>query len=317
MNPAVRTDDILVSVVIPALNAAKTLPTCLRGLASQSLPSNRFEIIVVADDRSTDRTAHLAESAGVTTVRHPGPNAAAARNRGIASSNGRWIAFLDADCIPTRGWLRSLVDAAEASGTPTEPPLGAAGQVIGHESRTPAARFVDLTGGLRADRHLSHERYPWAPTANLLYRRAALMAVGGFDERFDSYEGCDLHTRLRRQVGGGMTYVPAAVVLHHHRAGWRAYWRQQVSYGHGFAQFFLRYDHELGWSVADEVRAWLGVFGDGLRSLTKWSGDEALRRRGVFVKGLAQRVGFVTTFWRPGEVSRWRSDDPLGAESAS
>jgi glycosyltransferase involved in cell wall biosynthesis len=308
---------MLVSVVIPALNASKTLASCLRGLASQSLPADQFEVIVVADNRSTDDTAALADAAGATTIRHPGPNAAAARNRGLAMASGTWVAFIDADCIPTRGWLRGLVDAAAGAGTADEPSLGAAGQLVGHESSTPAARFVDLTGGLRADRHLSHERYPWAPTANLLYRRAALLAVDGFDERFDSYEGCDLHTRLRRQVGGEFVYVPSAVVLHHHRAGWRAYWRQQVSYGHGFAQFFLRYDDELGWTARHEARAWLRVSGDGVRALTNWSGDESLRRRGTFIKGLAQRVGFVRTFWRPAETRRWRGDRAIGAESAS
>jgi len=306
----------LVSVVIPALNAAATLPNCLRGLASQSLATNQFEVIVVADDRSKDGTAAVAEAAGVITVHHPGPNAAAARNRGLSLATGRWVAFIDADCLPTRSWLRSLVDAAQSAGSVDEPSLGAAGQVIGHESDTPAARFVDLTGGLRADRHLSHERYPWAPTANVLYRRTALLAVGGFDERFDSYEGCDLHTRLRRQVGGDFVYVPSAVVLHRHRAGWRAYWRQQVSYGHGFAQFFLRYYDELGWTARDEARVWLKLSAAGVRAATKWSGDEALQRHGTFVKGVAQRVGFVTTFWRRNEARRWRRGDAVGVETA-
>lgn len=297
----------VVSIVVPALNAAPTLVECLRAVAAQSFPAADRELIVVADTRSIDRTADIARSNGAMVVSHPGPNAGSARNRGVASASGHWIAFADADCIPVRGWLRALVEAAEGASSADAPALGAAGQVIGYQSETPAARFVDLTGGLRADRHLSHERYPWAPTANVLYRRAALMEVGGFDERFDSYEACDLHTRLRREVGGAFPYVPQAVTYHRHRAGWRAYWRQQVSYGRGFAQFFQRYDDELRWTARDEARAWVNLVGSGVAALTTRSGDPALLKRGAFVKGLAQRRGFATTFWRPGESRRWES----------
>jgi glycosyltransferase involved in cell wall biosynthesis len=305
-----------VSIVVPALNAEATLTECLRAIASQTLPVAEREMIVVADTRSTDRTAQLARAAGVTVVSHGGPNAGSARNCGTSVARGRWIAFVDADCIPARGWLANLVGAAEAAATDSSGALGAAGQVIGYQSTTPAARFVDLSGGLRADRHLAHERYPWAPTLNLLYRREALLAVGGFDERFDSYEGCDLHTRLVRSVGGPFVYAPNAVVYHRHRAGWRAYWRQQVNYGRGFAQFFLRYQDELRWSARDEARSWLRIATTGFRALATRSGDEALIKRGTFVKAVAQRRGFVTTFWRRGEVRRWQDEGQIGIEPA-
>ena len=43
-----------------------------------------------------------------------------------------------------------------------------------------------------------HPTFPFAPSGNAMYRREALAAVNGFDERYSSYESCDLHTRLRR-----------------------------------------------------------------------------------------------------------------------
>ena len=242
---------LTVSVVIPARDAAEVLGACLRALASQTMAAEEREVIVVVDDRSLDGTTEVARTHGAIVAVNSATGAAAARNVGIAASRGRWVAFTDADCIPTRGWLSALVQAAEdatnvANATESgAPALGAAGQTIGYRSDTPAARFVDLTGGLRAERHLDHERYPWAPTGNVLYRRDALLAVGGFDARFVSYEGCDLHTRLLRRVGGQFVFAPRAVVNHRHRAGWRAYWRQQVNYGRGYAQFFLRYSDEL------------------------------------------------------------------------
>src|SRR4051812_22305717 len=227
--------DPVVSVVIPARDAEGTLGECLRALRSQSVAPDRYEVIVVVDRDSRDRTGRVARDAGALVLVSAGSGAAAARNAGIAAARGAWIAFTDADCIPSRTWLATLLDNVTVGGGAAV--LGAAGHTMGYQATSPAARFVDFTGGLQAERHLAHERYPWAPTGNVIYRRAALESVGGFDDRFLTYEGCDLHTRLLRQVGGRFAYVPQAVVLHRHRGSWRAYWRQQVGYGVGYGQF--------------------------------------------------------------------------------
>jgi glycosyltransferase involved in cell wall biosynthesis len=303
-----------VSVVIPARDAGATLGACLRALRSQTMAPDQYEIIVVVDRDSRDGSRRVAQDAGVRVLVSDGSGAASARNAGVAAAGGAWIAFTDADCIPSRSWLRALLATAEGTGGPL---LGAAGRTLGYRSTSAAARFVDLTGGLQAERHLAHERYPWAPTCNVVYRRDALVAVGGFDSRFRTYEGCDLHTRLLRGVGGGFAYAPAAVVMHHHRAGWRSYWHQQVGYGVGYGQFFRRYDGELGWGAGDEVRAWLTALGATLRALVARGQDEsALLARGSAVKLVAQRVGFARSYWSPWEARRWRDRPERAAESA-
>jgi glycosyltransferase involved in cell wall biosynthesis len=301
-------------VVIPARDAATTIGACLRALRSQSIPPDQYEVIVVVDRESRDGSDRVAQEAGAQVLFSDGSGAAAARNAGIAAARGAWIAFTDADCIPSRTWLRALLDAVEP---PTGPLLGAAGRTVGYQSTSAAARFVDLSGGLQAERHLTDQRYPWAPTCNVMYRRAALAAVGGFDARFRTYEGCDLHTRLLRGVGGGFAYAPAAVVMHHHRAGWRQYWHQQVGYGIGYGQFFRRYDRELGWGPTDEVRAWLTALGAAARALvTRGDDDRALLVRGTALKVLAQRAGFARSYWSPLEARRWRGRAGRAAESA-
>jgi glycosyltransferase involved in cell wall biosynthesis len=299
------------SVVIPAYQAEATLGECLAALDAQSLPRDRYEIIVV-DDGSRDRTGEIARSRpGVRVVRQENRGAAAARNHGWRIATGTWIAFIDADCVPSRGWIAALLRAVRGNGSDAKPALGAAGKTLGLGSATEAARFADLIGSLDAERYLAHPRWPFAPSCNLLYRRDALAACDGFDERFVTYEACDLHTRLREADGGSFVYVPHAVVFHRHRATWRAYWRQQRAYGIGYAQFVRRRAGEIPWSAAAELRAWgaiVSLAASGLvPALARKNGDEHLVRRGQLVKALAQRIGFDSAYWRTVERRRWES----------
>ncbi len=304
-----------VSVVVPFFDAANTLAQCLAALRAQSLARDVYEVIAV-DDGSTDGGGEVAAAAGVRVVRQANRGAPAARNAGIAAAAGEWVAFTDADCIPSRGWLHALLAAVEGAGASAttstaaaDPPvLGAAGPLYGHDSRTPAARFVDLARGLDTERHLAHPRFPFAPSGNVMYRRAALAAVGGFDERYASYDACDLHTRLRR-IGGAFVFERAAVVLHRHRATWRAYWRQQIGYGRGLAQFYLRWLDDIPWSAACEARAWAEIVPRLATASLPAAADAALIRRGTLVKDLAQRIGFVRTYYRAAERARWRDGD--------
>ena len=96
----------LISIVIPAYNAADTLPRCLAAVGSQE--DEHFEVIVV-DDSSTDGTAAICAHHGVVHIRNPervGP--AISRNRGADASSGSILVFTDADCVPPSDWLRDI-----------------------------------------------------------------------------------------------------------------------------------------------------------------------------------------------------------------
>jgi glycosyltransferase involved in cell wall biosynthesis len=296
---------VRVSVVVPVYNGERTLADCLRSLQSQNLPSSAYEVIVV-DDGSTDASATVAAEFGVRVVSQHNAGAAAARNAGLSAARTDWVAFTDADCVASRGWLKALLGAAASDG---ENVICVAGNTMGLASNTPAARFVDLTGGLDAGRHLSHPRYPFAPSGNVLYRRTALLAVGGYDPRYRSYEACDLHQRLGA-LGGRCLFEPSALVFHRHRATWGQYWRQQRSYGGGLAHFMRARVAQIRWSAADELRAWGGVVANGARAILPGRPDAVLGRRGLFVKTLAQRLGFVVEYW--GSGTRTKLSDMLG-----
>jgi glycosyltransferase involved in cell wall biosynthesis len=91
----------LVSAVIPAYNAARTLRAAVESVLLQTVRD--IEVIVV-DDGSEDDTAEVARAISdprVTLVSQANLGASAARNAGIRSAHGRYVAFLDADDL----WL--------------------------------------------------------------------------------------------------------------------------------------------------------------------------------------------------------------------
>ena len=101
-----------ISVVIPVLNAEKTIEQCLRSLYRQY--QKPLEIIVV-DNHSTDGTKDIVldiidhhreiQTYYLVEVRQ-GPSFA--RNRGACQTRGEIIAFMDADCIADPSWLFRL-----------------------------------------------------------------------------------------------------------------------------------------------------------------------------------------------------------------
>ena len=97
---------ISVSVVVPALNAERTIGQVVRALLEQE-PSPH-EVIVV-DDGSTDRTAEIAARLGARVVSTGGGGSAGgARNRGWDAATGDVVLFLDSDAIPAPGFGAGL-----------------------------------------------------------------------------------------------------------------------------------------------------------------------------------------------------------------
>lgn len=289
-----------ISVVIPAYNASATLDLAFQALMTQTLPRSTFEVIVV-DDGSTDETASIASRFPVRILRQRNAGAPAARNAGLHAATGTWVAFTDADCVPSRGWLSQLLKTVEQfPGV-----LGAAGKTLGYDSESAAARFVDLTGGLDAERSLAHPHFPWAPSANLMYRRDAILKVGGYDERYATYDACDLHTRLRKIDHAPFLLAPHAVVLHRHRADWRSYVKQQFFYGVGYAQFMLRHRDKATWGFRQEGQALASILHSFAMLFAPLPGDNALLKVGTFVRTTAQHAGFLRGYCSLSERSRW------------
>lgn len=104
----------LVSVVIPAYNAALWIAETLESVLAQTFQD--FEVIVVDDGSTDDTAAVVARFARVRCIRTPNGGQASARNVGIRAAQGEYVAFVDADDLwsPDKLWLQT--DLLQQSG---------------------------------------------------------------------------------------------------------------------------------------------------------------------------------------------------------
>jgi hypothetical protein len=88
------------SVVLPTLNAARTLPACAAALM-EGLAEDIVRELVVSDGGSTDGTLAIARALGAVVVEAPPGKEVA---RGVAAARGDWLLILRPDLLPDPGW---------------------------------------------------------------------------------------------------------------------------------------------------------------------------------------------------------------------
>jgi GT2 family glycosyltransferase len=203
-------------VVVPTWNGAQWLPGCLGAIDRQT---RRPDALVVVDNGSTDGSPELAAARRPDAeVIRLGRNTgfAHAANRGVAAAGTEAVALVNTDVELAPDWLERTASVLEAD-------PGVAAVATKMVDLADPGRLYDAGDILRRDGvceqrgrfHADDGRYDapgdvFAACAGAaLYRRAALDAVGGFDERFFAYlEDVDLGLRLRL-AGWRCAYEPA------------------------------------------------------------------------------------------------------------
>jgi cellulose synthase/poly-beta-1,6-N-acetylglucosamine synthase-like glycosyltransferase len=183
--------DYTFSVVIAARNEEHTLDHCLAHVFDQSLPPERFEVIVV-NDRSTDATAAICEGYGrnhpnmsVVTITQTPRGIAPKKHavaQGVRKARNEIVALTDADCIVPRQWLETI--SSHFSGD--------TGLVQGITAYAEYAGMNRLFWGLQAIDFLSHGVVSAAAIGagmplnsnanNFAFRRTLFEEVGGYGD---------------------------------------------------------------------------------------------------------------------------------------
>ena len=198
-----------IAVVVPSHCRPLRLRWLLNALAEQTLPRDRWEVVVGHDSPDDETETLLREHplAREGVLRHvrlasgsapPGAN----RNAALRLVRAPLVLFTDDDCRPPRDWLAHALAAA---------------------GRHPGAIVQGMTlpdPDEEAIMHAPHKRtqwvlppVPWAQACNIIYPRALLEQVGGFDETQFTGEDTDLALRAQ-QAGAG--YVGDRSVLTFH-----------------------------------------------------------------------------------------------------
>lgn len=212
----VSCDTPLVSIVIPAFNAAEFIEETLASVFAQTYPS--IEVIVV-DDGSTDATAEILrdQQDRITVLTQANSGQASARNHGARVSRGSMLCFIDADDLFDPGKIKQQVavlarfNEAVAAYCDCRV-IDAAGNVV-QESN--ALSVVRHSGDVAASFLKAHSV---TTPGMVLIRRSAFSKAGGFNERKIHRGHEDGVFWLRLALEGPIVYSPETLMSYRRHA---------------------------------------------------------------------------------------------------
>jgi glycosyltransferase involved in cell wall biosynthesis len=240
-----------VSVVIPCLNAAETLPALVDALLRQKLPAGTGLEIVIVDNGSTDASPRVAAGLPVTRITESRPGAAAARNAGVRASRGSVIVFLDADTRPADDRLIAEHLATLAA----SPTTGIAGGAITHDpEQSGLLPFAEnATGLFNWHNRLPARSLTFQPTGNMAFRRTLFDAVGPLDESLLWLEDFEFNARVRR-AGYEIRFNPKAGVYIRGRESFGAIMRKFYRWGLNVRRVYVPGRRDQFWLFPDHPR---------------------------------------------------------------
>ena len=216
-----------ISVIIPVRNEASKIERCLESVFSQSCKP--YEVIVV-DGHSNDGTIERARRFPVRILYEDYGTRGGACQVGIEHAKSEYVAFTDADCIPDRDWLASLVQGFDSR-------IAGVGGAIKNIGEGFWIRSINLAYGTLfgcansvQGRFFENKRFVNSVSGcNSMYRRKDILKVGGFRPSLPGAEDAELNGRLLTE--GKLLYIPTAVILHDHGRGMKEFAKQMLRYG--------------------------------------------------------------------------------------
>lgn len=201
-----------VSLVIPILNEAESLPELLQALKAQS---HRPDEIIFSDAGSTDGSPALIEAwwrdegwehGSCRVLLRPGAMPGAGRNAGVRAARNEWIAFIDGGITPASDWLEQLCRHAQAT---------QALAVFGVCHFSAQAQFAKAVCALSYGHGAVH---PVIPAS--LFARRVFAETGEFPEHLRAGEDLVWMVALQARYGAREVCQAARVSYTHFPTGW-------------------------------------------------------------------------------------------------
>lgn len=206
-------------MVINTLNRCRSLAQTLASL--ELLNYARFEIVVV-EGPSIDDTSIVLDHYGdrIKRVHVDEANLAMSRNVGIRAASGELVAFIDDDAVADPAWLSSLAPLFDdphvaAAGGPVMDGTGVTVQALASATNALGeTKLLTSTTSLPSSPDSTWMLYPMG--TNAMFRRSALVEIGGFDETFEYHH--DETDVCRRLLDLGLEVRLADKGVVHHSA---------------------------------------------------------------------------------------------------
>ncbi len=221
-----------ISVILPVLNEESHLQSAVHSILSQDY-QGAIEVILAVGP-SHDRTLEIAQEMSrkdsrVVLVDSPTGRTAAGLNLALNKSQSPVVVRVDGHAQIPEDYLRLVIEILNSTGAVN------VGGVMAAVGTTPFERAV--AGAMRSPLGVGASRFHTGGEAGEVdtvylgaFRREALLAIGGFDERFTRAQDWELNFRLREN--GGLVYFdPRLHVTYRPRSTVRALAKQYFEYG--------------------------------------------------------------------------------------
>jgi glycosyltransferase involved in cell wall biosynthesis len=221
-----------ISVILPVLNEETHLEEAVHSILSQDYQGKLEVILAVGPSR--DRTLEIAQSISrrdsrVVLVDNPSGRTAAGLNIALNKSQSPVVVRVDGHAYIPNDYLTLIVEILNKTGAVN------VGGVMAAVGTTAFERAV--AGAMRSPFGVGASRFHTGGEAGIVdtvylgaFRREALVAIGGFDERFTRAQDWELNFRLREN-GGVVYFDPRLHVTYRPRSTVKALAKQYFEYG--------------------------------------------------------------------------------------
>jgi glycosyltransferase involved in cell wall biosynthesis len=218
-----------ISLIIPVKNEEKKIERCLEAVFNQTIKP--YEVIVV-DGHSTDKTVDTARKFPVKILYEDYGTIGGARQVGVESAEGDFVAFTDADCIPEKNWLENLINEFDDGIVGVGGGTKNIGKGLWEKSIALALDSFLGSANSVQDRVFKEKRFVKSISGgNSMYRKEDLIKVGGFNVGLSINEETELNRRLTKL--GKLLYTPNAIVLHNQNRNLRNFANRNYLFGYG------------------------------------------------------------------------------------